>query len=60
MKIVETCSVHITLYNKNSCADVQISVTIHIQALRDVFIQISDVSLGQNYIFFDDFIEPQI
>jgi len=29
----------ITLCNKNSCADVQISITISIQALRDVFIQ---------------------
>jgi len=25
--------------NKHSCADVQISITIRIQALRDVFIQ---------------------
>jgi len=30
---------HITLCNKNSCADIQISITIRIQALRDVFIQ---------------------
>ena len=37
--LVETCSLHITLCNKNSCADVQISITIRIQALRDVFIQ---------------------
>jgi len=28
------------LCNKNSCADVQISITVRIQALRDVFIQI--------------------
>ena len=26
--LVETCSLHITLCNKNSCADVQISITI--------------------------------
>jgi len=39
--LVETCSLHITLCNKNSCADVQISITICIHALRDVFIQIS-------------------
>jgi hypothetical protein len=31
---------HITLCNKNSCADVQINITIRIQALRDVVIQI--------------------
>ena len=37
--LVETCSLHITLCNINSCADVQISVTICIQTLRDVFIQ---------------------
>ena len=37
--LVETCSLHITLCNKNSCADVQISITICIQALRDVFIK---------------------
>jgi hypothetical protein len=30
------------LYNKNSCADVQISIAIRIQALRDVFIQIKE------------------
>ena len=35
--LVKTCSVHITLCNKNSCADVQISITIHTQGLRDVF-----------------------
>jgi len=34
--LVETCSLHITLCNKNSCADAQISIT----ALRDVFIHI--------------------
>jgi len=28
------------LCNKNSCADVNISITMRIQALRDVFIQI--------------------
>ena len=38
--LVETCSLHITLCNKNSCADVQISITVRIQALRVVFIQI--------------------
>jgi len=38
--LVETCSLHITLCNKNSCADVQISITIRIQALHDVFIKI--------------------
>ena len=43
--LVETCSLHITLCNKNSCADVQISITIRIQALRDVFIQIQSVKL---------------
>jgi len=42
--LVETCSLHITLCNKNSCADVQISITIRIQALRDVFIQIRSES----------------
>jgi len=26
--LVETCSLHITLCNKNSCADVQISITV--------------------------------
>ena len=26
--LVETCSLHITLCNKNSCADLQISITI--------------------------------
>ena len=39
--LVETCSLHITLCNKNSCADVQISITIRIQAFHDVFIQIT-------------------
>jgi hypothetical protein len=29
------------LCNKNSCADVKISITIRIQALRDVFFQIN-------------------
>ena len=43
--LVETCSLHITLCNKNSCADVQISITIRIQALRDVFTQILYVLL---------------
>jgi len=38
--LVETCSLHITLCNKNSYADIQISITVRIQALRDVFIQI--------------------
>jgi len=38
--LVETRSLHITLCNKNSCADVQISITVRIQALRDIFIQI--------------------
>jgi len=38
--LVETCSLHITLCNKNSCADLQISITVRFQALRDVFIQI--------------------
>jgi len=34
------CSLHITLFNKNSWADVQISIiTVRIQELRDVFIQ---------------------
>ena len=28
--LVETCSLHITLCNKNSCADLQISITIRI------------------------------
>jgi len=28
--LVETCSLHITLCNKNSCADVQISIAIFI------------------------------
>jgi len=37
--LVETCSLHINLCNKNSCADAQISITISIQALRGVFIQ---------------------
>ena len=41
--LVETCSLHITLCNKNSCADVQISITILIQALRHVFIQILSI-----------------
>jgi len=26
--LVETCSLHITLCNKNSCADVQISIAL--------------------------------
>jgi hypothetical protein len=30
----------ITLCNKNSCADLQVSITIRIQAIRHVFIQI--------------------
>jgi len=33
-----------SLCNKNSCADVQISSTIRIQTLRDVFIQIRSES----------------
>jgi len=37
--LVETCSLHITLCDKNICADVQVSTTIRIHALRDVFIQ---------------------
>jgi len=39
--LVETCSLHITLCNKSSCADVQIIIiiTIRIQTLRDVIIQ---------------------
>jgi len=37
--LVETCSPNITLCNKNIYADVQISITIHIQALHDVFIK---------------------
>jgi len=37
--LVETCSLRISLCNKNGCADVQISITIRIQALHDVFIQ---------------------
>ena len=38
--LVETCSLHITLCNKNSCADVEISIPIRIQTLRDIFIHI--------------------
>jgi len=34
------CSLRITLCNKKSCADLQISITIRMQAFRDVFIQI--------------------
>jgi len=37
--LVETCSLHITLCNKNSCADVQISIAICSQLFLDVFIQ---------------------
>jgi len=37
--LVETCSLRFTLCNKISCVDVQISITVRIQALRDVFIQ---------------------
>jgi hypothetical protein len=33
---VETCSLHITLCNKNSCADVQINITIRNEAIRDI------------------------
>ena len=33
--LVETCSLHITLCNKNSCADVQISVIKRIQELSN-------------------------
>ena len=47
--LVETCSIHITLCNKNSYADVQISITVRIQALRDVFIQISTRSETVHY-----------
>jgi len=43
--LIETCSLHITLCNKNSCAGVQISITTRIQALRDVFIQKTSFSL---------------
>jgi len=35
--LVETCRLHFTSCNKTSCAEVQISITIRIQALRDVF-----------------------
>ena len=38
---METCSLHITLCNKSSCADVQIGIAIRIPALRDVLIQIT-------------------
>jgi len=43
--LVETCSLHITLCNKNSCAGVQISITIRIQA-HDGLIQITFNWLG--------------
>jgi len=43
--LVETYSLHITLRIKNSCADVQISITIRIPALRDAFIQKTSFSL---------------
>jgi hypothetical protein len=36
--LVETCSLHITLCNKNSCADVQISITVRTSTvpIRDI------------------------
>ena len=36
---VETCSLHITLCNKNSYADIQISITIRIQHFAVVWIK---------------------
>ena len=44
-------SLHITLCNKNSCADVQISITVCIQELRDVFIQKQNNTTFRNFRF---------
>ena len=44
--LVETCSLHITLCNKNSCADIQISITITLVINR----------LGAQNLFYNEFI----
>jgi len=43
--LVEICSLHITLCNKNSCADAQISVTIRVQALHTCCVRMPVVYL---------------
>jgi len=43
-----TCSLHINLFNKDGYADVQISITTRIQALRDVFILTLSVNVAEH------------
>jgi len=53
--LVETYTLHITLCNDNNCADVQLSITIRIQALRDVSIQsITDFRIICTYFYLEN------